>query len=56
MKPQEPPAALQKPESAKFEDDDILPSVEPALPEWEEGIPENLVICSCVGVHVVFSG
>ena len=37
---QEPPAAPQKPEPAKVEDDDIFSSVEPALPEWEEGISD----------------
>lgn len=36
----EPPAAPQKPEPAKTEDDDIFSSVEPALPEWEEGISD----------------
>ena len=35
-----PSAAPPKPEPAKVEDDDIFSSVEPALPEWEEGISD----------------
>lgn len=36
----EPPATPQKPEPAKTEDDDFFSSVEPALPEWDEGISD----------------
>lgn len=36
----EPPAAPKKPEPAKTEEEDFFSSVEPDLPEWEEGISD----------------
>lgn len=36
----EPPATPQKPEPAKTEEEDFFSSVEPDLPEWEEGISD----------------
>lgn len=36
----EPPATPQKPEPAKTEEEDFFSSVDPDLPEWEEGISD----------------
>jgi len=36
----EPPATLQDPDPARTKDDDFFSSVEPALPEWDEGISD----------------